>query len=45
MKYYLLSDSVISVNVVLSVVSSKNYFFILKRVSLGDIETKLKYCN
>lgn len=45
MKHYLPGDSVISVDVVLSVVSSKNYFFILKKVSLGDIETKLKYCN
>lgn len=36
-KHSLPADSVINVDVVLSVVSSKNYFFILKRVSLDDI--------
>lgn len=35
-------DSVISVDVVLRVVSSKNYFFILIGVSLCDIETKFQ---
>lgn len=44
-KHPLPGDSVISVDVVLSVVSSKNYFFILKRVSLGDVEMKFKYFN
>lgn len=45
MKQSLPGDSVISVDIVLGVVSSKNYFLILKRVSLGDIGMKIKYYN